>query len=36
MKFTSPLLGMQQAGAPETAVKIVTFYIYLRLGTTGA
>jgi len=33
MKFTSPLGGIQQVGAPETAAKSVTPCFYLRLVT---
>jgi len=36
MKFTSPLGGIQLAGAPETAANSVTLYFYLWLGTTSA
>ena len=36
MKFTSPLGGIQLAGATETAAKSGTLYFYLRLGTTSA
>jgi len=33
MNFTSPLGGIQQAGAPETAAKRVTPCFYLGLET---
>jgi len=36
LKFASPLRGIQQAGAPETAAKIITPCFYLRLVITSA
>jgi len=36
MNFTSPLRGIQQAGAPETAAKSLSPFSYLPLMTVSA
>jgi len=36
MKFTSPLSGIQQAGAAQTPAKSVTLCFYLRLVITSS
>jgi len=36
MTFTSPLGGMQQAGAPEPAAKSINYLFYFRLVITSA